>query len=76
MSFAKTYFTNVVEGRRHSFNPGLFVDVMWNGGPVGNLTATKKPETFAELRGRYSIVDALTLYRQFLLGPFHHTPSI
>ena len=39
-SFAKSYATNIAEGAGHSWNPGLFVDVSWNG-PVGKLTATK-----------------------------------
>ena len=60
-SFANTYSTNIVEGAGHSWNPGLFVDVSWNGGPVGKLTATKsqKPSyNFVE-----GIFDALTSYR-------------
>ena len=28
----KTYSTNIVEGPGHSWNPGLFVDALWNGG--------------------------------------------
>ena len=40
-SFANTYSTNIMDGAGHSWNPGLFVDVLWNGGPVGKLTATK-----------------------------------
>ena len=36
----------------------------------------QNPETSAELRGRYNIIDALTLYQRFLLAPFHLTPSI
>ena len=39
--FATTCSTNVVEGAGHSQNPRLFVDSSWNGGPVGELTATK-----------------------------------
>ena len=47
-----------VEGLGHSCNPGLFVDISWNGGPVGKLLVwktnrNKNPETFAELYGRY-----------------------
>ena len=36
-SFAKAYSTNIVEGTEHSWNPGLVVDVSWNGGPIGKL---------------------------------------
>ena len=35
------YSTNFLEGPRHSWNPGLFVDVSWSGGPVGKLSVTK-----------------------------------
>ena len=50
------------------------MDSSWNGGPVGELTATKsqKPsQNFVE-----GIFDALTSYKRFLLTPFLHTPSI
>ena len=59
--FAKAYSTNIVEGAGHSQNPRLFVDSSWNGGPVGELTATKsqKPsQNFVE-----GIFDALTSYK-------------
>ena len=56
---AKIYSTNFVEGPGHSWNPGLFVDVSWNGRPVGkllNVTNTQKPlQNFVE-----GIFDALT----------------
>ena len=73
-SFANTYSTNIAEGAGHSWNPGLFVDVSWNGGPVGKLTATKSQKTsqnFVE-----GIFDALALFKRVLLTPFLHTPSI
>ena len=31
-SFANNNSTNIVKGPGHSWNPGLFVDVSWNGG--------------------------------------------
>ena len=43
-SVAKTYSTNIAEGPGHAWNPRQFVDVTWNGGPVGKLTTkTQKP---------------------------------
>ena len=47
------------------------MDSSWNGGPVGELTATKfqKPsQNFVE-----GIFDALTSYMRFLLTSFRHT---
>lgn len=40
-SFAKTHSTNIVESVGHSWNPALFVDISWKGGPVGKLIETK-----------------------------------
>ena len=50
--FAKTSSTKIVEGVGRSYNPRLFTDTPWNGGPVGELTATKFVDTFAERRSR------------------------
>ena len=57
-SFAQTCSTNIVEGAGHSWNPGLFVDVSWNGA-VGKLTKSQKPsQNFVE-----GIFDAPASYK-------------
>ena len=57
-----------MEGPGHLWNPGLFVDVLWNGGPVGKLiyvTNTQKPlQNFVQ-----GIWDALILYKQMFADP-------
>ena len=40
--FAKTIATNFVEGPGHTWNPGLFAGVSWNGGPVGKTNHNNK----------------------------------
>ena len=71
------YSSNIVEGAGHSWNPGLFVDVSWNGRPVKTLTATKSQEPWQNfVKGIFAIFDALTSYKRFVLTPFLHTPFI